>query len=231
LKDIRNTSAAASVLYGIANAHLGLKRQFVQKMRDDYLEETKRYELFQSARQAGTVPPRQIFDLTLDLQSLSVVHSPEETLQRLLFDQISLSAAEILVAPLVLSSLKYLAKAISDRNDLVADWRKNRPAELETMYLGVAGKSGIVDKRYPMTVEAIYSQTNDVIAFSIMLADSLYERAKEIRQRFRRRFRVDGPPINRMDFARYGNLLPPAADYKHFTDMFDRGDAANQPNR
>src|SRR5437899_2111346 len=61
LKEIRNTNAASSMLYGIANAHLGLKSQHIQALRDKYLEEGTKLELFQKARKAGTVPPKQVF--------------------------------------------------------------------------------------------------------------------------------------------------------------------------
>src|ERR1700761_3778509 len=52
VKEIRNTNAAASILYGIANAHLGLKKQFVKALYDNYRDEQTRHSLFQAARTA-----------------------------------------------------------------------------------------------------------------------------------------------------------------------------------
>jgi hypothetical protein len=207
LKEIRNTNAAISMLYGIATAHLGLKKQYVKALRDNHAEERERLLLFQRAQQAGTVPPQQVFHFHADLQSLNPLHSPEEALQRLLFDQMSLPGAELFLTSLLLSSMKYLTKALLDRNSLIDAWRTNQPKDLTSVYFG-SPQDGVEDRRYGATVEAIYRQTDDVIAFSMMIAGALFERGKATRKKFRNRFHVDGPPINKTDFTRFKDLLP-----------------------
>jgi hypothetical protein len=134
IKEIRNTNAAAGMIYGIANSYLGLKRQFVQRLKDHYEEQKERLELFQKAKRSGTVPPQQQFDLDADLQSLKPVYSPLEPLHELLFTHISLSGAELFVVPLLFSSIQYATEAISDRNRLVESWRADRPNNLVEFY-------------------------------------------------------------------------------------------------
>jgi hypothetical protein len=122
----------------------------------------------------------------------------------------------------VFASISYLAKAVSDRNELAQAWNTNKPPNFEQLYLGLPQASGVIDNRYEMTLKAILDQNNDVIAFSIMLAGSLYAQAIAVRKRLRERFRVRGPPVNRLKFTRYGELVPRPEDYKHFAEMLDQ---------
>jgi hypothetical protein len=222
LREVRAASAGASLLYGIANAHLGLKRQFVKALWDNYVERKKEFLLYQQARRVGTVPPQQIFNFEADLKFLNAVHSPIEALQKLLFEDISLNAAQLQIAALLFASINYLTNAISDRNELAQTWNANKPSNFEALYLGLPQASGVIDDRYEMTLKAIHDQNNDVVAFSIILAESLYNQAITVRKRLRKQFRVQGPLVNRLDFSRYGDLVPPPEDYEHFRQMLDQ---------
>src|SRR5215470_10303407 len=48
-KEIRNANAAVAMLYGLANSHLGLKRQHVKKLLDTFNEELGRFTLVWNA--------------------------------------------------------------------------------------------------------------------------------------------------------------------------------------
>jgi hypothetical protein len=157
--------------------------------------------------------------LDADLQSLKPVYSPLEPLRELLFTHISLSGAELLVVPLLFSSIQYVTEAISDRNRLVETWRENRPENLAALYFGLP-YGGVIDQRYGSTLQTIYSQTDDTIAFAIILAEALYKDAQDHRQTFRKKFHPDGPTINKITFKRFEAILPPPENYKHFSEMF-----------
>lgn len=220
VREIRNTNAATSMLYGIANAHLGLKKQFVKPLYDAYTEEQRRHSLFQAAREAGTVPPQQKFDVHLDLQSLQPLYSPTDAIQRLIFDQISVSGAARFVAQVLFSSIQSLKELLSGRNRLVENWKANRPTDLVEAYLGLR-QDGTVDHRYKSSVEGIYAQTDNVIAFSIMAGDALFDHAKALQQQLRKRFHIDGPPLHKLDFSRFKEFLPPPEEFRNFANMFD----------
>ncbi len=220
LKEIRDTNAASTMLYGIANSHLGLKKQHVQSLRDKYLEEKSRLELFFKAKEAGTVPPQQLFQFSADLQTLKPLFSPTEQIQRLVFSQISVTSAPLFVLPVLLATIQSLNETMSDRNRLVEDWKANPPADLAELYFGLE-TNGIVDQRYHTLIEGIYSQTDDVIAFSAMIADALYDHAKTQRQKLRDRFRIDGPGISKFDFSRFAEFIPPPKEYENFAAMFN----------
>lgn len=227
LREIRNTNAASSMLYGIANSHLGLKSQHVQALRDRYLEEATRLELFLKAKQARTVPPQQVFQFNADLQTLKPIFSPSEQIQKLMFDHISITGAALFVLPVLLGSIQSLNECLLDRNRLVEEWKAKQPERFPDVYFGLEQDS-VVDQRYKMLVDAIYRQTDDVIAFSTMIGDALYDHAIELRRRLRERFRTDGPAITKLDFSRFKEFLPPSEEYKNFHAMFSDAKAAQK---
>ena len=220
LKEIRHTNAASSMVYGIANAHLGLKSQHIQALQDNYLEEMARFELFEKARAAGTVPPRQIFNVNADLQTLKPLYSPVDQIQRLMFDQISITGAALFVLPILLATMQSLNESLEDRNRLVEEWKANKPKNLVQLYLGLPDEN-VVDQRYKMLVEAIYRQTDDVIAFSTMIGDALYDHAIAQRKKLRERFKIEGPVVTKIDFSRFSKFIPPAKEYENFAKMFE----------
>jgi hypothetical protein len=79
----------------------------------------------------------------------------------------------------------------------------------------------MVDHRYKTYVEGIYAQTDNVIAFSIMVGDALFDHAKALRQKLQKRFHIDGPPLHKLDFSRFKEFLPPPEEFKNFANMFD----------
>ncbi len=219
LKEMRGANAASAMLYGVATAHLGLKRQFVQPLRDVYLETRGRFELFERARLAGTLPPGQKWMEVMDMQAIIPLRSPTDQIQRLVFEELSLSASELFVLPVLLAALKSLGALINERNLLVAEWKETRPPNLHHAYFGIP-LNKVADERYKTGLEGIYAQTNDVIAFSAMLGEALYEHAKAQKALLKKRFRTPSPPIGKMDLSRFKDFLPSPDDYEGFAAMF-----------
>jgi hypothetical protein len=220
VKEIRNTNAAASMLHGIANAHLGLKKQLVKPMYDAYSEEQSRHSQFLRAKNAGTVPPQQKFDVNLDLQTIKPLYSPTEAIQKLIFNEISLTGAAPFVAQVLFAAIQSLAELLSDRNRLVEDWKANPPPDLVTSYLGLS-REGMVDHRYKTSIEGMYAQTDNIIAFSIMVGDALFEHAKAKRDTLRKQFHIEGPSLAKWGFSRFNDFLPPPEEFTNFANMFD----------
>jgi hypothetical protein len=179
LKEIRHLNAAATILYGVANTHIGLKKQHVKKLHDDFEEERKRFELLLKAKNAGTVPPKQVFEFVADMQTLNPPYFPVEQITRLMFDELSLPA-DLLVTPHLLSSVQTLAETLESRNVLIREWRDAQlePDVLAALYFG-APRGQVVDVRYRTAVDGIDISTENIIAFSMMLADSLVARLRK----------------------------------------------------
>jgi hypothetical protein len=65
------------------------------------------------------------------------------------------------------------------------------------------------DVRYASAVDAIYTMTDDVIAFSLMLVDALTERAKRKRRHYVKQFGPKGAPtVSSFDFSESKDFLP-----------------------
>lgn len=221
LKEIRNTNAASAMLYGIANTHIAMKRQHIKRLKDAFIEEKERLDLFLQAKRAGTVPPQQSYNFSADLQKLKPHHSPIERVQQIIFDQLSPSAAVLFTTPVLVGASQQLNETLEERNALIESWNTNPPKDFIAEYFGLPQGSR-VDERYKSTIMAISALNDDVIAFSTMIADELHEHAIEQRTRFKRKFRRDVPNVNKFDFRGVSDLLPDQDQYKDFAKLFKR---------
>lgn len=219
-KEIRNANAAVAMLYGLANSHLGLKRQHIKKMRDTYNEERGRFFLHWNARKAGSVPADQVYTFNADMQTLKPPYSPMEQIQTLIFDEISSEPAVLFVTPILIAAHQSLNESLAERNAILADWKANPRDDLAVPYFGLP-KGRIVDEQYKTLVHAIYSQTDDVITLSLMIANALREYAISKRETFRKRFGDEQIKVPKFDIPTHlKDLLPPPDE--GFERMFDK---------
>jgi len=220
LAEIRNTNAAAILLYQIAGSHLGLKKQHVKALHDSYLEGMNNWQLFDAARRSGTVPPQQVFQFNADLQMLRPLRSPADEVQKLVFSQTSLPPQILVGTSTLFSTMQSLDECLKGRNDLIDEWKKRGIGVSPWEYFATP-RDNVVDARYKSYVEAIYSQTDDVIEFSKTIADKLYGHAISIRSVLRSEYREPGPPISRLDYSHLKEYFPPSEEYADFRKSFE----------
>ena len=79
------------------------------------------------------------------------------------------------------------------------------------LYFGEPYAPGRVDDRYPTLMKAIGMRTDDCIAFSILLTESL----KKYGERLAAQYGRGAPKIARPGFDKAGDLLP---DMKYYSD-------------
>src|SRR5882672_8397356 len=80
-----------------------------------------------------------------------------------------------------------------------------------------------LDEHYKTLVQAIYSQTDDVIALSILMADALREYAISTRETFKRQFGDEQIKIPKFEIPDHlKELLPPATEHEGFARMFTK---------
>ena len=220
LKEIRNTNAAVAMLYGIANAHLGMKRQHIKRLRDTYDEERKNLNLFLDAKKAGRVPPQQVYEFQADMMTLKPTYSPMEKIQELIFDKISSQGAVLFTAPTLFAAYQSLNESLIERNEIITEWKTHPPKDLVAVYFGLP-QGRTVDVRYQNIVDAIYLQTDDVIAFSKMIADELIKHAISQKEIFERKFRATGPEVSKFQISdALDDLLPLASECEGFAKNF-----------
>lgn len=227
-KQVRDTGAAAILVYGMVSRHLEMKQQNIKELRDQFFQERERFGAFLKAREAGNVPPAQIFEYNLYNFTFRASHAPTEQIAKLVFEQTTLPASIFLATHTMLSAYHALNGCLEDRNELSREVAAVQAAGQKFSpfrYFGFQEKD-TVDLRFKFNVENIYSQNDDVIAFGIAIADRLYEHANGKREGLRKRFKVDGPVISQLTFDHIKEYLPPKGNYTDAFKMFQADDAA-----
>jgi hypothetical protein len=90
LTEIRNTSAATVVAFAICNSFLSIKRQHVKRLKDSFDQQKAGFLEHATKRRLGQIPKDTLFQFIADLQSLFLPPFPLETLQRQVFEKLSL---------------------------------------------------------------------------------------------------------------------------------------------
>jgi hypothetical protein len=221
LKEIRNTSAAAILVYGIANRHLGAKAQFIKQLHDNFFEQREHLVQFLAAKEAGTVPPQQRFEYNEEYHDLKIFHAPIEQIERLVFEQVTLPGAIFLATQTLLGALQALNQCIEDRAKLIAQREVERKAGNQNPFSYFGLREGdTVDQRYMHCTTNIYEQNDDVIAYGIAVAEKLHTHALEKREEFEKEFGMKGPVISKLDFEHHKEFLPDPQKYKDAFKMF-----------
>lgn len=214
-REINNTNAAMSSAIGIMNMFLGIKRQHVKRLYDEFNETKARIQ--EAIRDnAGRHPPAVItFDA--DLETLPPIHPPVDQLQTALFEKLSLQPGALMLFPVLLNAIRSFNAAVEARNSLIEKW-KGRPLDLP-LYFGFPA-NGHVDQTYPSLVDAIYTYTDDVIAFSKMIAELLAAHGDRQKKKFGKLFRGSAPSVAKFDLKRGEDLVPPKDNYADWQWVF-----------
>ena len=110
------------------------------------------------------------------------------------------------------------------RNTLIREWKEinPKPPEFALLYFGIR-QGDVVDQRYQSTIDAIYTLNDNVIAFSIMLVESLVAQAKKKRDAYAKQLRGQFPRVNTFDFTDAKPFLPEwDKDLKKFAEMLEQ---------
>jgi hypothetical protein len=216
LHEIRGVNAALSFSFNIANTYIATKKQHVRELVRRYEKQCADRQAHYTGVKAGTIPANAPFTYQLELQTILPPFSPIEGLQKALLDRITPDGrALILLTPLI-QCIEGFADAVAQRNAWINEV-KNMPENTDPLkasfYFGTPYATGRVDDRYPNFMKAIKSYTDDCIAFSILLAESL----KKYGDRLAAQYGRDAPKIAKPDFGKAGDLLPDMRCYSDWT--------------
>jgi hypothetical protein len=104
----------------------------------------------------------------LDLQTLTPIWLPTQTLERLIFEKISIRGRALVAAVEVISCIDALEKSIGYRNELIAEFQRQPGlSERQRMewYFGLRSQVGTIDERFASNIGALYAQIDDCIFF------------------------------------------------------------------
>jgi hypothetical protein len=212
LAEIRGTNAAIGLAFNIANTYITTKKQLVRDLVAEYERQSAEWQGHCSGVAAGTIPPGMPFKYQIELRTTFMPFSPVEELRQILRDRISPDGKAMILPTPLIQSIRGFADTVAQRNTWIEQYKRvpdeTRGAHL---YFGTSYAAGRADDRYPNFIKAIERQTDDCIAFSIMITESL----KRYGDRLAGQYGPGAPTISAPDFGRAGDLLP---DMRHYSE-------------
>ncbi len=228
LKEIRNTNAAITLSVGICNSAVNMKQQNIKSLKEDFM--TARAELLEIRQkyQPGVIQgdsELHKFNFKFDLRALPMPQLPTETLQKQIFEKLSVGNRPLSAVVSLIESTTLLREAIEKRNQLIEQYTAESAFKDPLFYLryfGLSYSEDPVDLVYPNLVDAIYSYADDAIFFSHLLCDDLSESGRELSAEFKKNFGKGAPPVNKANFEKplTAGLLPGNEAYADWLNGF-----------
>jgi hypothetical protein len=204
IEELNAVRAALVLCFSISNRFVSLKRQHVRLMRNRYVQARQEHDEFRERARNHRGPPPLVFDFQADLQTLTPVIAPIQVLERYVFEKISIRGRALAAAVDLIGAIDGLEKAITYRNDLIAEVQKQSPVPpnlLADRYFGLRNANGVTDERFKMNIEAIYNQTDDCIFFSRILGDDLLTYGNRLRRKNAWKYRLGLPKLKGADWS------------------------------
>jgi hypothetical protein len=221
--EIRSTNVATMVALSICHKALGLKRGHVLPLAERYASDRAGFIEFARQRRTGERQGNAAPPVVLDPRAVPSLTFPIVTLQRLLFDKISMFGRSLALMTTLSETAGWLTNANAKRNELLdRAHRIANPAELAQFYFG---GSAPATRDYPDTLQAVVDRTDELIFFSATLCHDLAAHAQSLRQAWTREFGVrDLPEITAVDFtaARQNGLMPAEERFAEWLAGLDR---------
>ena len=226
LAEIRSTNVATTVALSICHKVLSLKRMHVLPLTTRFAADLAAWNEFVRQRRTGerqgNVPPA----ISIDARVVPSLTFPIVTLQRLLFDRISLSGRSLALMTTLSETAAWLTNANAKRNELVEQIRRLTDANgVAQLYFGAPPAAGVANQAYPDAVRAVGNHTDELIYFSSTLATDLAAHAQQLREAWGEAFgRRHLPEITTVDFtaARQNGLMPDDGKFAEWLAGLDR---------
>ncbi len=224
--EIRSTNVATMVALSICHKVLSLKRMHVLPLSTKFATDMAAWNEFVRQRRTGerqgnTPPP-----LSIDLRTVPSLTFPVVTLQRQLFDKITLSGRSLALMTTLSETAGWLTNANAKRNELIDQIRRlPNAAGVSQIYFGAPSAAGVSDAAYPEAVASVVGYTDDLIYFSSTLANDLAAHGLALRAAWVKEFGAKHvPEVTAVDFAaaRSNGLMPDASKYAEWLAGLDR---------
>lgn len=210
IKELRFIGVTTAIAFGVTEAFIGVKKSNVKPMFDHWDGDRRRRE--ESVRNAPSgVQPA--FEFDADFRTLTPVKAPVDQLRALMFGNISLDARAVHLMSALDRCIDQHANVIAENNRLVAQFERDNlnPADLAARLFGLRVGTR-VDDRYPSTIRALYSSTDDCIMFSKLLGETLTEHGKRLAAKLPKRLRGNYEAFDFSAAEREG-LMPNPEDF------------------
>ncbi len=122
VKEIRTTNAAVAITFDILNVFLASKKQHIVRLVAAFEEAKAQFEQVLAAKRGGN--PQTVFKFQMDLQSIPEILVPDERLQKIVFEELSIVGKPINLASVLVRSIHALGQSIAKRNQLIEKFRE-----------------------------------------------------------------------------------------------------------
>ncbi len=223
IAELNTINAARALCFSICSKFINMKDKHILPLHRDYhMDREVVIGTLDAAKSGATVDP---IEVPYNLQTLTPIWLPIQTLERLVFEKISIRGRGLVAAVEIISCIDALEKSINYRNELIAEFKKEPMSQRQKMerYFGLRVPGiEMVDERFASSVAALYNQIDDCIFFSRILADDLFEYGTSLRKRFAWRYRLPIPKLTRDDWtpAETKGLMPNQDRYANWLQAF-----------
>jgi hypothetical protein len=224
LTEVVRVNAAITVAASITNVTLGLKKQHVATLWQQYLNDKGHVAEYKRRKDNGLaqneIPPQCVFDLrTLDSPKFAT-----GVLLTLIFEKMTPSSKIIVSGNTLVSSTHTLIELIQKRNIWIEQFKATPLSEQDRgiLYFGLETLNGHKDETYPSFVDNIYKTTDDCIFFSTFLIAALAAYGHNIRNNYLLKYGDDAKEIAEANFNLPENreFLPDEKAYKSWLSGF-----------
>ena len=156
IAEIRSTNVATMTALAICHKVLSLKRMHVLPLSTKFNADMAAWHEFQRQRRTGerqgNVPPA----ISIDVRIVPSLTFPIVTLQRLLFDKISMFGRSLALMTTLSETAAWLTNANARRNELVEQMRRLPNATgVAQLYFAAPSATGATNPDYPDAIRAV----------------------------------------------------------------------------
>jgi hypothetical protein len=227
--ELNSVAAARMLTFSICNKFLGLKRQHILPTYTEYRRSREEFMRLRAMFERGEHIP--IPEFRADLRTISPIWVPTQSLERQVFEKISIRGRALAAAVDLVGATDGLEKSIRYREELISEIKQQspwQPLPLALKYYGLRTPDGVIDERFQSNLLALHAQTDDCIFFARTLGENLFEYGSQLRRRNAWKFAFALPKMARENwaFAEAAGLLPDPGLYENWLRGFPR-----PPNR
>lgn len=226
-KEIRNINAGMTVALAVASSSVGLKKQYLKSIRENYSNDRKKLINAIEKKRERPSENGEAFKFTGDLRTLSELSPPVEFLKEIIFSRLSVTERPLSLASAISESLDNLNYSICARNSLIETFKNGDfplGADINSMYFGLPYGGGHVNQAFGDCIEGMAMHNDDVIFFTVLLCSDLHSYGVRVATRFEKELKSTPPTVNEIVFdgPRNEGLIPDDEDYPTWFSGFQQ---------
>lgn len=212
---IRNSNAAISLSFFICSVCIALKEQHTVQIKSELDKNKERWEQREAQRMAGRLIGT--FSLPVEFKTVTPITVPIETLEKLVFDKISLQHRPLALFGILAQTINSLNTLIIERTKIIEEFKASghhSGRQLVEFYLGIPTATGVRDERYASSVQGLYRYADDCIFFSKQLAEDIYSYSQRQLEIYKAKFSSPYPQVDRQQLTTSKQkLVPDESEY------------------